>query len=245
MILQNFLMNNDWIENSILDIMNHPIIVSISIVGNIFLIESILSIDNAAVLSSMILDLKVEDRKKALRYGLFGAYFFRGLCLFFTSKLIRIWWLKPLGGIYLIYIGVKYFFYQKFYKKNDRKNILPITSSFWKSIFFIEIMDLAFSIDNILAAVALSENLILIFLGVFTGILSMRWVTKIFVKLIEKKPFLKDSAFSVIFLLGIKLIFSFFYKKYFFIFERFFPFLTVMIFLFPIFMSYIFQKKTE
>ncbi|WP_185870442.1 TerC family protein [Blattabacterium cuenoti] len=242
-------MNNDFIANDIKNIINHPI-VSISILGNIFLIESILSIDNAVLLASMIMDhIKKKDRKKAIKYGIFGAYFFRSICLIFTYQLIKIWWLKLLGGIYLIYLGSRYFF-SKFSKKNyvnNKKNIKRI-DSFWKILIIIEIMDLAFSIDNIFAVIALSENLILIFLGVFAGILSMRWVTQIFVKLMEKNSFLKDSAFYVIIILGIKLIFSFLERKYHFYilnqfliyFEKFFPFFTVIIFLFPIFISYFF-----
>ncbi|WP_341656925.1 TerC family protein [Blattabacterium cuenoti] len=225
------------IEKSIVEIIHNPIL-SLSIIGNLFLIESILSIDNAAILASIILNLKKKDRKKAIKYGIIGAYFFRGLCLLFASILIKIWWLKPLGGIYLIFVGLKHFFMKKniFHLKNEKY-------SFWKVIFIIEIMDLAFSIDNIFASVALSENLILIFLGVCIGILSMRLIAQFFVQLMEKIPELKHSSFLVIIILGIKLIF--YSKKYvpdlflFFFSEKIFSLLTFSIFIFPIFLSMI------
>ncbi|WP_341656790.1 TerC family protein [Blattabacterium cuenoti] len=227
------------IEKSISEIIHHPIL-SLSIIGNLFLIESILSIDNAAILASIILNIQKKDRKKAIRYGIIGAYFFRCLCLLFASILIKIWWLKPLGGIYLIFVGLKHFFMKKniFHLKNEKKQY-----SFWKVIFIIEIMDLAFSIDNIFASVALSENFILIFLGVCIGIFSMRLIAQFFVQLMDKIPELKHSSFLVIILLGIKLIF--FSKKYIpdlflFVFsEKIFSLLTFSIFIFPIFLSWI------
>lgn len=229
------------IEKCIIEIIHHPLL-SISIVGNLFLIESILSIDNAAMLASMIMNLKKEDRKRAIKYGMIGAYFFRGLCLLFVSILIKIWWLKPLGGIYLIFIGLNHFFFKKNSRLNNLKNE-KTQDSFWKVVFMIEMMDLAFSIDNIFASVALSENFILILLGVCIGILSMRLIAQFFVQLMEKFPELKHSSFFVIIILGIKLLF--FSKKYvpdlflFFFSEKRFSLLTFSIFIFPIFISWI------
>ncbi|WP_185849163.1 DUF475 domain-containing protein [Blattabacterium cuenoti] len=227
------------IEKYFSEIIHHPLL-SIYIIGNLFLIESILSIDNATVLASMIINLKKEDRKKAIKYGIIGAYFFRGLCLLFASILIKIWWLKPLGGIYLIFVGLNHFFR----KKNSISNHLKNENTqyyFWKVIFMIEMMDLAFSIDNIFASVALSENLILIFLGVCIGILSMRLIAQFFVQLMDKFPELKHSAFFVIIILGMKLVF--FSKKHipnlfsFFFSEKTFSLLIFSIFIFPIFLS--------
>jgi predicted tellurium resistance membrane protein TerC len=69
-------------------------------------------------------------------------------------------------------------------------------------------MDLAFSIDNIFAAVAITENIYLICVGVFIGILAMRFVAQSFVKLMETYPFLENMAFCVIGILGLKLLSS-------------------------------------
>ena len=66
-------------------------------------------------------------------------------------------------------------------------------------------MDLAFSLDNVFAAVAFTDNIWLICTGVFIGILAMRFVAQWFVKLLEKYPFLEKSAFLVIGVLGVKL----------------------------------------
>ena len=82
---------------------------ALTVILNLILIESLLSVDNAAVLATMVMDLPKDQRKKALKYGIVGAYVFRGICLFFAALLIQIWWFKPLGGIYLIDTCVEVF----------------------------------------------------------------------------------------------------------------------------------------
>jgi predicted tellurium resistance membrane protein TerC len=77
--------------------------------------------------------------------------------------------------------------------------------NFWATVALVELMDLAFSIDNVFAAVAFTDNIVLICLGVFIGILAMRFVAQGFVKLMEKFPFLETIAFIVIGVLGLKL----------------------------------------
>lgn len=191
---------------------------SLAVIGNLILIESLLSIDNAAVLATMVMDLPKEQRSRALKYGIIGAYVFRGLCLIFASWLITIWWLKPLGGLYLIYLCVSYFYRQATPQSDDDLLEKPhnkmymrfskYLSPFWSTVILVELMDLAFSLDNVFAAVALTDNLVLIMTGVFIGILAMRFVAQHFVKLIEKYPYLQTSAFLVVGVLGLKLSLS-------------------------------------
>jgi predicted tellurium resistance membrane protein TerC len=69
-------------------------------------------------------------------------------------------------------------------------------------------MDMAFSIDNVFAAVAFTPNILLVCLGVFIGILAMRFIAQWFVKLIQQYPYLQTSAFTVIAILGMKLTMS-------------------------------------
>jgi YkoY family integral membrane protein len=190
---------------------------ALAIVGNLVIIESLLSVDNAAVLATMVGDLPKEQRQKALRYGIFGAYVFRGICLVFASFLINFWFLKPLGGLYLLYLVYDYF---KASPKGDDdeeiikekswiyKRTLGLFGKFWATVALIELMDLAFSIDNVFAVVAFTDNLILVVIGVFIGILAMRLVAQAFVLLMGKYPFLETAAFLVIALLGLKLVLS-------------------------------------
>lgn len=188
------------------------------IILNLIIIESLLSIDNAAVLATMVMDLPPHQRAKALRYGIIGAYVFRGLCLLFAAWLIQIWWLKPLGGLYLLYLSYDYFRRKSTPQHEDDMLVkeekwfyrmsFGLIGSFWATVVAVEVMDLAFSLDNVFAAVAFTDNIWLVCIGVFIGILAMRFVAQWFVKLLERYPFLETSAFLVIGVLGTKLFLS-------------------------------------
>ncbi len=180
------------------------------VILNLILIEGLLSIDNAAVLAAMVLDLPANQRKRALRIGLIFAYIFRGIALLFASWLIKIAWLKLVGGAYLIYLFCQ-FFYRKLFKGSSenhnakKKFSIPGFNYFWSTVIMVEVMDMTFSVDNVFAAVALTKNMALIYLGVFIGILTMRIVAGYFVKLMERFPFLDTVAFLIIGMLGLRL----------------------------------------
>ena len=199
------------------DILNHPG-ASLAIIGNLIIIESLLSVDNAAVLATMVMDLPEKEREKALKYGIWGAYVFRGLAMLFASILIKIWWLKRVGGIYLLYLVYSYWKGKQTVKKDDdvidkKSNWLYRVTvgslgNFWATVCLVELMDMAFSIDNVFAAVAFTPNIILVCAGVFIGILAMRFIANYFVKMMAKYTFLETAAFIVIAVLGIKLTLS-------------------------------------
>lgn len=175
----------------------------ILLILNIFLIECILSIDNIAVLSTLVLKLPKREQSKALKYGVFGAFFFRGALLFIASWLVKLIWLKGIAGIYLIYLSISHFT-----KKVDSVEELkkPLFASFWGVVLSVELVDLVFSSDNIFAAIAMSSNIYVILSGVLLGIIAMRFVAVLFVKLIQQYPLLENSAFIVIWILGVRLL---------------------------------------
>ncbi len=188
------------------------------IIGLLILIESLLSVDNAAVLATMVMDLPPQQRARALKYGIIGAYFFRGVCLILAGFLVSVWWLKPLGGLYLLYLVYSWWKGKQTKKEEDdyvdksgnwlyRVTVGSI-GNFWATVALVEVMDLAFSIDNVFAAVAYTPNIIAIWIGVFIGILAMRFVAQGFVRLMEKYTFLETCAFVVIGILGLKLLLS-------------------------------------
>ena len=198
-------------------ILGNDIEAGLLIILNLIIIESLLSVDNAAVLATMVMDLPKDQREKALRYGILGAYVFRGICLVLAAWLVTIWWLKPIGGFYLLYLAISYFL-KKFEKKKEEhpdaidkkqnwfyRSTVGLVGNFWATVALVELMDLAFSIDNVFAAVAFTDNIYLIYIGVFIGILTMRFVAQGFVKLMEKFSFLETAAYTVIGVLGLKL----------------------------------------
>jgi YkoY family integral membrane protein len=192
---------------------------SLLVVLNLIMIESLLSVDNAVVLAAMVVDLPYRQRSKALKYGILGAYVLRGLSLVFASQLIQLLFLKAIGGLYLLFLTFKYFYSKSTEKEEDEllskkdnriyKFFIGVLGPFWTTVVLIEFMDLSFSIDNVFAAVAFTENIYLICIGVFIGILAMRFAAQGFVRLIEKFPFLEAVSFVVIGVLGVKLILSY------------------------------------
>lgn len=246
------------------EIINNPG-ASLAIIGNLIIIESLLSVDNAAVLATMVMDLPEKQRNKALKYGIWGAYIFRGLAMIFAAFLIKIWWLKPLGGLYLLYLVYDWYKGKQTATKEDDfvdKNsnwLYKVTvgslGNFWATVCLVELMDMAFSIDNVFAAVAFTPNIILVCIGVFIGILAMRFIAQWFVKLMEKYSFLETAAFIVIGILGLKLLLS--------LYEHFFQassmsrflgshaadigisILTVSIFFVPILTSWLFNRPAK
>jgi YkoY family integral membrane protein len=191
---------------------------SLIIIGNLIIIESLLSVDNAAVLATMVMDLPEKERQRALKYGIWGAYIFRGLAMLFAAFLIQFWWLKLFGGFYLLYLVYDYWKGKQTETTEDDilnkesnwlyKRTIGSLGTFWATVALVELMDMAFSIDNVFAAVAFTPNIILVCTGVFIGILAMRFIAQWFVKLMEKYPFLETSAFLVIGILGFKLALS-------------------------------------
>lgn len=224
---------------------------AIFLVLGILLLEVILSFDNAAVLATMVKDLPEEQQSKALRYGILGAYVFRGVALILVEHILEIWWLKPIGGLYLLWMAISHF--TKGNKEEIQEEVRETKKSllyrstvgmigvFWSTVLAVEFMDIVFSIDNIFAVVAYTPNIFLICTGVFIGILAMRYVAKYFVVLMERYPFLEKSAFLVIGILGLKLCFSLlvhFFPNFKWIeseeFDLFISVLTLMIFFVPI-----------
>lgn len=187
-------------------------------------IESVLSIDNAAVLATMVMGLPDHQRGKALKYGIIGAYVFRGICLLLAAWLMAIWWLEPIGGAYLLWMAWSHFSKHEHVLEEAAEEVaeeketwlyrmtLGRFGKFWATVIAVEVMDLAFSIDNVLAAVAyvkdypMPSKVILVCTGVFIGILAMRFAAQGFVRLMQRYPFLENSAFLVIGLLGLKLV---------------------------------------
>lgn len=183
-------------------------------------LEGLLAADNALVLAVMVKHLPDKQRKKALFYGLAGAFVFRFAALFMISFLVDVWQVQAIGAIYLLFISIKYL-YQKATNHAQDKGIKQGQSGFWMTVFKIELADLAFAVDSILAAVALAVTLpttglftvgnidgaqfIVIFAGGMIGVIMMRFAANMFVTLLQKRPALEVAAFVIVGWVGLKL----------------------------------------
>jgi len=183
--------------------------VSWGLIGSLVVLEGLLSADNALVLAVMVKHLPEKQRKKALTYGLIGAYFFRFLFIGLGMILIKFWWIKLLGAAYLAWLVIKHFFIGE---GDDEANAIKkdswmvrVFGVFWATVISVELMDLAFSVDSILAAFAVSEKVWVLLIGGMLGILMMRTVAKFFLTLIDKVPELEATAFVLIGIIALKM----------------------------------------
>jgi YkoY family integral membrane protein len=172
------------------------------IIGTLIILEGLLSADNALVLAVMVKHLPKEQRKKALFFGIIGAYFFRIIAIGLGVSLIKIAWIQILGGHYLLWLV-----FQNFIKKNEEEEqVQSKAMGFWRTVLAVEVMDIAFSLDSIIAAFGVSNQVWVLFLGGVLGILMMRGVAQIFLALIEKVPELETTAFILIAIIAVKMI---------------------------------------
>lgn len=202
-----------------------PIVV---IVLQLIFLEGILSIDNAAVIGALVSPLPDDQhvpwpkslqwlgdrlqpllgdqRSAALRVGLLGAYVGRGAMLFLTSFLIHNSWIKIVGAAYLIHLAFDNL-EEIAGGSEDEDDIKPIkVQSFWPTVLTVETMDLIFSIDNVVAAVSLSDKIWVVMLGVGIGIVTMRFAAGIFSYAVTREPILKQAAYVLVLNIGIELI---------------------------------------
>lgn len=185
-------------------------------------IEGLLAADNALVLAIMVKHLPEEERKKALFYGLAGAFVFRFASLFAISFLVDVWQVQAIGALYLLFIAANHIFRKVVIKKEKAKEeVEKKKSGFWGTVFKVELADIAFAVDSILAAVALAVVLpntslpniggldggkfLVIFAGGIIGLVIMRFAANFFVKLLQTRPGLEIAAFLIVGWVGIKL----------------------------------------
>ncbi len=190
------------------------------------LLEGLLSIDNALVLGLLARRLRPELRSKALTYGLLGSFVFRLLMILAAAWLLEWRIVKLLGGGYLIYVAIKHFFFTE--KTNPPEenaamltpNDFPPRSTsrlqFWNIVGAIELTDIAFAVDSILAGIALvgpaprngiwHPKLWVVLAGGMIGVLLMRFAAYGFTRLLDQFPRFEVSAYLLITVVGIKLI---------------------------------------
>jgi YkoY family integral membrane protein len=178
------------------------------------ILEGLLSADNAMVLAVLVLGLPREHQQKALRYGIVGAFVFRGLAIVFAAQMIQLSLVKLIGGMYLLWLP-----YQHFFRGGDaeeRRRPVPARpwlgmSAFWATVVKVELTDIVFAIDSILVAVAMSPKLWVVLTGGILGIIAMRLVIGRLLAIVRRYPTLVDGAFIIIAWVGIKLMVEYFH----------------------------------
>jgi len=167
-------------------------------------LETLLSLDNAVVLALIARELPEAEQKKALRYGLWGAILLRIVAVYFATHLVNHAWVKALGGAYLLWLAIRYFAKWGSEKKHKRR----ASQNFWTVVFWIELTDLVFAVDSILAAVAITNQYWAIVLGGLIGVVAIRFAAGRLVILLDRYPKLESLAYLLVAGVGLKVLFE-------------------------------------
>lgn len=174
------------------------------IVLSLVVLEGLLSVDNAIVLAAMVRHLPKDEQQLALKAGIAGAYVGRIGMLAAAAWIISNPWVKLAGGGWLIYMMVSELGIAEEGEGEEESHAGK--GGFWATVVAVEFADLAFSVDNVAAAVAMSDKMWAVITGVMLGILAMRFVAGVFIGLIDKYPILAKIAYLLVGWIGILLV---------------------------------------
>jgi YkoY family integral membrane protein len=178
----------------------------IASVAALVLLEGLLSADNALVLAIMVRHLPKKLQQRALLYGLGGAFAFRLIAILLAGMVLQLWWLQALGAVYLLFLPIKHFT-----QHAQNKTVKPVGAGFWPTVIAVEVTDIAFAIDSVLAGVAFINNnqskIWVVYLGAVIGIILLRFAAAVFIRLLEKYPVLDHVAYLLVGWVGVKLAF--------------------------------------
>ena len=189
-------------------------------VGTLVLLEALLSADNALVLAIMVRHLPEVERKKALLYGLGGAFVFRVVAIVFASVVLGQWWLQALGGFYLAFLFVKHVVGAR---GDDLTAAKRPPGGFWPTVVAVELTDVAFALDSVLAGIAFvtepktgirTDKLWVVVLGAMIGIVLLRFAASVFSRLLDRYPGLDHVAYTLVGWVGLKLLSHAFHRAH-------------------------------
>ncbi|PSB10127.1 hypothetical protein C7B62_10425 [Pleurocapsa sp. CCALA 161] len=168
------------------------------------LLEAVLSADNAIALAAIA--KSVEDPKsqrQALNIGLVGAYILRIALIFAATWVIKYWQFELLGAMYLLWLVFNYFYSSQ--DRDDDHRALGF-KSVWQIIPTIAITDLAFSLDSVTSAIAITEDTWLIVAGGTIGIVILRFLAGLFIRWLQEYTYLEDAGFITVGFVGLRLL---------------------------------------
>lgn len=167
-------------------------------------LEAILSADNAIALAAIAQGLKDKELKhKALNIGLIFAYILRISLIFTASWVSKYWQFELLGATYLLWLVFNYFTSDE--DKNEQHHHLGF-SSLWQVIPIIAVTDLAFSLDSVTTAIAVTTDTWLVIIGGTIGVITLRFLAELFIRWLDEYTNLEDAGFITVGFVGIRLL---------------------------------------
>ncbi|MGB7249079.1 MAG: DUF475 domain-containing protein [Phormidesmis sp.] len=170
----------------------------------LIMLELVLSADNAIALAAIAQGLNTEElQKKALNIGLVAAFVLRVTLILAASWVLRYWQFEVAGAAYLLWLV-----YQHFTSDTDESGEShgPRFNALWQAIPTIALTDLAFSLDSVTTAIALSKDVFIVLLGGTIGIIALRFMAGLFIRLLDVYTHLEDAGFVTVAFVGIRLL---------------------------------------
>ncbi|NDJ22745.1 DUF475 domain-containing protein [Nostoc sp. B(2019)] len=189
----------------IFDYLNFHFSVEASIVLLILIfLEAVLSADNAIALAAIAQGL--EDKKlerQALNFGLVVAYILRISLILTATWVQKFWQFEFLGAAYLLWLVFQHFTSQE---TEDDHHHGPRFNSLWQAIPVIAFTDLAFSLDSVTTAIAVSQEKWLVLTGATIGIITLRFMAGLFIRWLDEFENLEDAGYVTVALVGLRLL---------------------------------------
>jgi YkoY family integral membrane protein len=167
-------------------------------------LETVLSADNAIALAAIAQGLKDPKlEKRALDIGLIFAYILRMLLIFTATWVVQFWQFELAGALYLLWLVFQHFTQPKDVETSDQ---IPVVNSLWRVIPVLAFTDLAFSLDSVTTAIAITQDIWLIVLGGTIGVITLRFMAGLFIRWLEEYEHLADAGYVTVALVGIRLL---------------------------------------
>ncbi len=167
-------------------------------------LEAVLSADNAIALASIAQGLEDEKlQRQALNLGLLVAFGLRITLILAATWVIQFWQFELLGALYLLWLVFQHF------KSNpgaDGEHHGPRFTSLWQAIPLIALTDLAFSLDSVTTAIAISDKTWLILTGAGIGIITLRFMAGLFIRWLDEYLHLADAGYITVGFVGMRLL---------------------------------------
>ena len=170
-------------------------------------LELLLSADNAIALAAIARGQKDPSlERRALNLGIGMAFGLRVALILLAQFVLAFPPLQLIAGLYLLWLCVRYF--QNLSNQSaDSDELSTIRSkSFGRTVLTLAITDLAFSIDSVAAAVAISDQILLVVTGALIGVVALRFTSGLFIRWLQIYPRLETAGFLAVGFVGLKLL---------------------------------------
>ncbi|WP_088243782.1 TerC family protein [Calothrix rhizosoleniae] len=169
-------------------------------------LEAVLSADNAIALAAIaqgLDDKKLEEQ--ALNLGLVVAYVFRISLLLTATWVEKFWQFDLLGAAYLLWLVFQHFTSEE-NETDGHHHHGPRFTSLLQVIPVIALTDLAFSLDSVTTAVAVSDEKWLVIAGTTIGVLTLRFMAGLFIRWLDEFENLEDAGYITVSFVGLRLL---------------------------------------